>query len=583
MAVFTSKITIRHKVTVLFALLMLAMGAVTYLTFDRLSAIKLEAVNIRASVLPTTQILGKLGDATERYRLLQAEHVFVVAPADMDRIEHDMAATDEEVRRLLEQLALLIGDSARENARESLADFKAGWDDFTKSGQTLSKLSRDNDDTFVTKLYRTDAAKQFERLRADVQHLTGANIESGDRAAAASVEITGNTQWALGMTVLVALSICLLAVFFIARAVIRPIVLTARLMEQLATQNHDIAIDGSHRQDEIGMMMRALLVFRDGIAEADRLHRARQADHEARTARIERATRLNEDFSREIDAALAELSSAASGLARTADGLSSDAKLGASQAERVANAAEHASANVGTVATATEQLAASIREITQQASQSSQVAAEAVHEAAQTLTIVSGLTQAAERIGNIIRVIKDIADQTHLLALNATIEAARAGDAGRGFAVVAAEVRSLASGTSQATEEIAAQVTTMQSAARQAASAIGRIDQTIGRISDVSTSIASVIEEQDAATNEIARNVQEAARGTADMSENILTLNKVTGRTGNSSVDVLAAVDMLTGQTQRLRRDVDTYLTAMAARDVDTPPAPTEPVQAAVA
>jgi len=559
------KTSIRSKVTGMFVVLLLAMGALTYLTFARLSAINLQAINIRQSVLPMTQLLGKLSDATEHYRLLQAEHVFVVAPADMDRIESDMAATDKSVAELITGLTPLIGN----DSQATLADFKAGWNDFSKSGQSLAKMSRDNDDTFVTKLYRGDAAKQFERLRADVLRLTTANIASGDQAAATSVDITTSTQWALGLTVLAAVIICLIAMLFISRAVIRPIIATAHLMQQLAAQSLDITIIGAERRDEIGMMMKALIIFRDSIMESNRLHAARQADQEAKAKRVERSTQLSQDFSLGIDAALAELTTAASGLGRTADDLSSHARLGASQAQRVASAAESASTNVGTVASATEQLAASIREINQRATQSSQVAAEAVREAAQTLTIVGSLTQAAERIGTVIRVIKDIADQTHLLALNATIEAARAGEAGRGFAVVAAEVRSLAGETGRATEEIATQVSGMQSAAQHAAQAIGRIDRTISRVSDVSASIASVIEEQDAATNEIARNVQAAARGTSDVSDNILALNEVTSKTGSSSAEVLAAVELLTNQARRLRHDVDAYLDDVAVPEAD--------------
>jgi methyl-accepting chemotaxis protein len=551
-----SRLNIRQKVFALFFFLLGTLAGVAYLTVTELASINGEVVNIGRSVLPETQLFGDLADATQHFRLLQAEHVFVVAPADLDLIERDMRNTDTKVLGLLDRLTKVAsGDELN-----TLTDLRAAWMDFAKSGEELAKLSRDNEDTLVGKLYHNDAAKLFARLSDLLRKASAANVASGDAAARTSVATVSHTRWALGGIVGIAVLVCIIAMLYLRRAVMRPIMTTAQLMRQLAAHDLETPIMGAERTDEIGDMMKSLIVFRDSIVETTRLHAARAKEQEERARLTEQDNRLSQNFSREVHLALQELGSATQGLGQTADDLSSHARLGAGQAERVAQAAQSASQNVSAVASATDQLVAAIRDVTSQAAQSSAEATAAVREAAETLKIVTDLTHAATRIGDVVGVIDDIADQTHLLALNATIEAARAGDAGRGFAVVASEVRSLAGETGRATEEISSQVTMMQSAARKAAEAIGRIDRTITRMNDASGTIAAVIGEQQAATTQIAHNINEAARGTAEVSRNITTLNEITHRTGQSSTDVLTAAKTLTSQTGRLRDDVDGYL-----------------------
>lgn len=557
----TARATIKRKVIAMFSVLLIAMSVVSYLTIDRLTTIGAKAVDIQQNVLPSMLVIGTLADLSERYRLLQAELVFVVAPAEFTRINQEMMETDKQVSTLLTQL------TAQADGAETtvVGDLKENWISLAKSGQDLAKLSQDNEDTLLGKLYRTDAAKQFEALRLDLKKLSAFTIASGTDAAARSVHVVDNAKWILGLTVGTAMAVAIVTLAFILLSVVRPISKMAEMMAQLATHHLDIDMSNAKRNDEIGQMIKSLIVFRDSIIETDRLHAARVTDQETRAKRIESSARISHDFSRNIETALRRLTDAADSLNLTADSLSTHARLGAGQAERVASAAELASSNVNSVVGATEQIAMSIREITAQATTSSMVAAEAVMEAGQTLTIVSELTQAASRIGAVVNVIDDIADQTHLLALNATIEAARAGEAGRGFAVVAAEVRALATETGRATEEISTQVSMMQQATERAAQAIGRIDRTIGHINDVSTAIVTFIEEQQSATAEIARNVQAAARGTNEVSQNVASLTDVTSRTGVSSGQVLEAVKTLSEQTETLRRDVDRYLAAVAA------------------
>jgi methyl-accepting chemotaxis protein len=231
----------------------------------------------------------------------------------------------------------------------------------------------------------------------------------------------------------------------------------------------------------------------------------------------------------------------------------------------VASAAEETSVNVQTVSAGTEQLSSSIAEISRQVVTSAEIARKAVDEAGATDATVQSLADSASRISVVVDLIQTIASQTNLLALNATIEAARAGEAGRGFAVVASEVKSLASQTAKATEEIRTQIASMQQVTTSAVGAIRGIGQTIGEINDVTTAIAAAVEEQGAATREIARNIQHAAGGTSEVSSNIVGVSTASAEAGAAATEVLNASDALRREAEVLRSEIDGFLTDIRA------------------
>jgi methyl-accepting chemotaxis protein len=231
----------------------------------------------------------------------------------------------------------------------------------------------------------------------------------------------------------------------------------------------------------------------------------------------------------------------------------------------VAAASEQASANVQSVASATEEMTASVNEISRQVQESSRIASEAVKQAQETDARINKLSQAAGRIGDVVKLITAIAEQTNLLALNATIEAARAGEAGRGFAVVASEVKQLASQTAKATDEIGTQIAGMQAATQESVAAIKEISATIARVSEIAATIAAAVEEQGAATQEISRNVQQAAQGTAQVASNITDVNRGAAETGSASSQVLSSAQSLSSESNHLKLEVDKFLVTVRA------------------
>ena len=248
-----------------------------------------------------------------------------------------------------------------------------------------------------------------------------------------------------------------------------------------------------------------------------------------------------------------------------AESVAASARSATDQTAAVATAAEEASANVRTVAAAADQLSASVKEISRQVAGSTEIAGRAVHTADETTERVRSLSEASQRIGDVVELISNIARQTNLLALNATIEAARAGEAGKGFAVVAQEVKSLANQTAKATAEIGAQITAIQGSTADAVGSIGNIGAIIKSMDQIATTIAAAVEEQGSATVEIARNVQEAAKGTADVASNAVGLSNSAASTGTAAAQMLASARKLGAQAEELRKTAEGVMSTKAA------------------
>jgi len=424
----------------------------------------------------------------------------------------------------------------------------------------------------VTKVAGDLRAKQADLAKASAtiddevnkinQKLGRVRAEQGEKTASAVQQ----TQQTVILTATGALVLGAILAWLIGASVSGPIRAMTDRMQSLAAGELDHAIPGGEQRDEIGRMARAVEVFRENALAVRRMEREAAAQRESTEAdRVRLMAELAGRFEQGMQGVITGVGGRAAEMGRSATELARVAERGRGLAEAVATRAEQASANVQTVASATQELTASIREISSQVQRSVTVSSRATDETKRTSELIHGLSDAAEKIGTIIQLIQAIASQTNLLALNATIEAARAGDAGRGFAIVASEVKNLATQTAQATEQIAGQIATIQSATGESVAAIAKFGATVKEMADIATAIAAAVEEQGAATGEIARNVEQAASGTAAVTREIGDVRAVAGETDAGAEAALTAAAALQQQAVSLKSNVDDFLHTIRA------------------
>jgi methyl-accepting chemotaxis protein len=397
------------------------------------------------------------------------------------------------------------------------------------------------------------------RLSAAVGVAESALDAAKDRAA--MLRSMAQRSLSMQLTLLIgAIALALGAQMIVGRRVITPLHNMRDAMLKVAAG--DLAVDTGYaaRKDEIGALAGALETFKQQAADKVRIEaqeRERNAGASARQQAIESHVGEFESMVRQT---LNQLGEASGQMRTTSAGLSTVSRQTNTRVQEAEKASGEASMSVETVAAASEQLSASINDISQQAAHAAGIASRAVNQARDTDGTVQGLAQSAGRIGEVVGLINTIAAQTNLLALNATIEAARAGEAGRGFAVVASEVKSLASQTAKATEEISEQIADIQKVAGEAIDAIKNIGGIIGEVNEVATAIAAAVQQQGAATQEITRSTQFAAKGTKNVSENITGVKADADAAAAAADDVKQASQTLETQSQHLGNQVTEFL-----------------------
>ena len=565
---FLGRFRVLTKILAIVILLSALMGGGSFIAIQALSS---QNANAEKMALAAKRSLVAARANQNLITLNRAEYRSALDPSDANRLAAQKVIDEnlklirerlDEVKKTPDQQALAMLPAVQDaftayekSLKATMSAVEAAASDkVTASAQALLATvmkSRAIADDLQTKIKKVadrldDRVNEFEKRTAD------------EYASTSETLIIGSV---IGVIVGMILG------FFIGQyGIVKPISSMVALLQRLASGDYNTDVHSLDRKDEVGDVAKTALVFKENGLAKIRME-AEQKEAEARQAAQRRSDMLN--LANGFEAAVGEIievvSSASTELEASATSLTATAERSQEMATTVAAASEEAATNVQSVAAATEELSSSVNEISRQVQDSAGKASVAVTQARSTTSRVSELSKAAARIGDVVELINTIAGQTNLLALNATIEAARAGQAGRGFAVVASEVKALAEQTAKATGEIGAQISGIQSATRESVDAIKEISVSIEYLSEISSTIASAVEEQGAATQEISRNVQQAAQGTQEVSANVVDVQRGATETGTASSQVLSAAQSLSRESNRLRFEVGKFLDTVRA------------------
>lgn len=472
-------------------------------------------------------------------------------------VERDVTAVGQALDQLVSSFIL------EPEEKKALDSVRLAFKDYSSALRIVIDMGSGDSGTAL--MFMSDADTKFAALDMRLNEMHELQKRLGRATFDAATTTAARTERLFVGLLIGAVILAVVVTLLVSRMIARPIVGMTEVMTSLSAGNKNVDVPETSRRDEIGRMAAAVMVFKENMARADALSAEQARERRIKEDRAQRLETSARNFDQNVSDVVRAVSEATEKLQSSAHSMSAMANEATQRATVVARASEEASENVQTVAAAAEELSASINEIGQHVRNSSTIAQQAVSDAENTNIAMENLAETAHRIGDIVKLINHIAGQTDLLALNATIEAARAGDAGRGFAVVASEVKSLATQTSKATDDIAAQVAAIQAATENSVAAIKGIGATIRQVSEISVSISSAVEQQGAATKGIACNVQQAATGTYDVSANIAGVSAAACNTGDAAEAVLNSSRGMAQQAEMLRGEVDRFLAEIRA------------------
>ncbi len=560
MSTLYARVTIRGKVILAFAAVLCCAAGLGLFAVQRLDAVNAASAIVSSTHLVRTRLLGQLSYHTMRFRQLEA--TAALAPDASARAQE--AATMEKVRARAEQVRrdyeVLAGDGGERQKADEAALL---WRNYLGMHDRFVTLEHGGDAAALAALYRGEMRTEFNKFQDGLDALIVLN-DNGAKQAVESATSLGSSAHIriLGILALVA-ALCVAVGVSMIRGVCGPIRAMTDVMRRLADKDLGVTIPGVGRGDEIGGMAAAVQVFRENMIKADTLEAEQTAARAARERRQAALEQYTQDFGTSIAGVMGSLAEASGKMRGAAEAMTAAAGSVRTEAHATSEGAARSSRDLMAVAAAVEALTSSVNEITRQVASSADVARQAVQRAEASHATMKKLSEATERIGDVVHLISDIAGQTNLLALNATIEAARAGEAGRGFAVVASEVKTLAAQTGKATADIGSQIETVRGATADAVVAMTEIGTIISKMDEVSAAIAAAVEQQSATTREIAGSVQAVSGATRASADAMRHVVEVADGAGEASRDVLTASSEIGREATTLRTEVDQFLTAV--------------------
>jgi methyl-accepting chemotaxis protein len=560
-----AKYSIRAKIIAIVAFLLVAMTGMGLLAIKNMRAMNAATMEITTSWLPSVRLLGDLRAGVLTYRNVVRQHMLSMTDQEKLAVEKTAATVVESNMKIRQAYEAMISSPEE---RKLYTDWVQLWESYKKGTEDVMTLSRKIVGEFPYEAQELNT-RTVNKIGIDADNVLKKSVDlnntGADKAAQSAADSYTSAFMMLAVILGAAVIIGIAVGVYLVGDVSSGIASIVTPMQALGKGDLSAEVPHQGEKTEIGAMADTLQVFKEALIAKKAADEAAAVDAEAKIERGRRVDSITRDFESMIGEIVQTVSSASTQLEASAGTLSATAQRSQELTTTVAAASEEASTNVQSVASATEELSSSVNEISRQVQESARMATDAVGQARVTNDRVSALSKAAARIGDVVELINTIAGQTNLLALNATIEAARAGEAGRGFAVVASEVKALAEQTAKATGEIGQQITGIQAATQESVNAIKEISGTIERLSEISSTIAAAVEEQGAATQEISRNVQQAAHGTQQVSSNITDVQQGASETGSASSQVLSAARSLSGDSNRLKLEVDKFLSSVRA------------------
>ncbi|HEV8388806.1 MAG TPA: HAMP domain-containing methyl-accepting chemotaxis protein [Dongiaceae bacterium] len=564
MTSWISRLGLMTKILGPAALMVLVAAAIVI--FSRFALSELAGVNKHAIDEDSAGLIAMLEIQEALYSAADKEKAAILAD-NPDEVKEHAAALAEELDGARESAAALSALAESPEQKDIAAKIAAGIESYAGyTDQTMALAAEQKDDEALA--IATGAGQEArggaDELGDQVRETYGADLE---HAKTETDEVYGRTMaWLIGGSIAGLVLAAGILVWVVTRGVTRPVRALTQTMRRLADGDLDVEIGAQNRRDEVGLMAGAVRVFKDSALHAREVESRAEAERARGDAEKEAVLGLTNSFEGSVKGVVAAVSSSATDMQSNANAMSSGAAATEREAIEVGNSIQHAASGVQAVASATEELSASINEIRRQVSESSTIAKNAVSEAQAVDGKVGELAGAAQQIGEVVALIRTIAEQTNLLALNATIEAARAGEAGRGFAVVASEVKNLANQTARATEDITQHIQRVQEETASAVGAIQSIGKTITSMSRISGDIAAAVEQQTSATTDISRHVQEVSSSTSQVSRAIESMIKTAQHSGTTSNQALTAANRLSSDAATLSREVDSFLTKVRQR-----------------